>query len=87
MTGNVEELNNPAYAFGRTNAYPSASYTTDTTGAEPSIRGRNLYIPINTWFTLNSNCAFPLVALQYNELNVSVTFRPIQDLFQVRDVF
>lgn len=87
MTGNIEELNNPAYSFGRTNAYPSASYTTDTTGAEPSIRGRNLYIPINTWFTLNSNCAFPLVALQYNELNVSVTFRPIQDLFQVRDVF
>ena len=87
MTGNTTEYNNPAYAFGRTNAYPSASYTTSTTGAEPSIRGRNLYIPINCWFTLNSNCAFPLVALQYNQLSVSVTFRPIQDLFQVRDVF
>lgn len=87
MTGNTTEYNNPAYAFGRTNAYPSASYTTSTAGAEPSIRGRNLYIPINCWFTLNSNCAFPLVALQYNQLSVSVTFRPIQDLFQVRDVF
>ncbi len=87
MTGNTTEYNNPAYAFGRTNAYPSASYTTSTSGAEPSIRGRNLYIPINCWFTLNSNCAFPLVALQYNQLSVSVTFRPIQDLFQVRDVF
>ena len=86
MTGNVTELNNPAYAFGRTNAYPSAAFTTSSTGAEPSIRGRNLYIPVNTWFTLNSNCAFPLVALQYNELSISVTFRPIQDLFQVRDV-
>ena len=87
MTGNTVELNNPAYAFNRTNAYPSAAYTESTTGAEPSIRGRNLYIPINTWFTLNSNCAFPLVALQYNELSITVTFRPIQDLFQVRDVF
>ncbi len=87
MTGNTTEYNNPAYAFGRTNAYPSASYTTSTTGAEPSIRGRNLYIPINCWFTLNSSCAFPLVALQYNQLSVNVTFRPIQDLFQVRDVF
>lgn len=86
MSGNVTELNNPAYAFGRTNAYPSAAFTTSSTGAEPSIRGRNLYIPVNTWFTLNSNCAFPLVALQYNELSISVTFRPIQDLFQVRDV-
>jgi hypothetical protein len=87
MSGNHPEVNDPARAHGRSNAYPSASYTTNTSGAEPSIRGRNLYIPINTWFTLNSNCAFPLVALQYNELSISITMRPIQDLFQVRDVF
>ena len=87
MTGNTIELNNPAYAYGRSYVYPSASYTTNTTGSEPSIRGRNLYIPINTWFTLNSQCAFPLIALQYNELSISVTMRPIQELFQVRDVF
>ena len=87
MTGNTVELNDPAYAYGRAYVYPSASYTTNTTGSEPSIRGRNLYIPINTWFTLNSQCAFPLIALQYNELSISVTMRPIQELFQVRDVF
>ena len=87
MTGNITELNDPAYAHGRSNTYPSASFTPDLNGAEPSIRGRDLYIPINTWFTLNSTCAFPLVALQYNELVVSVTMRPIQELFQVRDVF
>jgi len=73
MTGNINELNDPAIAHGRANAYPSASYTPDAAGAEPSIRGRNLYIPINTWFTLNSTCAFPLVALQYNELVISIT--------------
>ena len=28
-----------------------------------------------------------MIALQYNELHVKVTFRPIQELFQVRDVF
>jgi len=87
MTGNITELNDPALAYGRLNSYPSASFTPNATGAEPSIRGRNLYIPINTWFTLNSTCAFPLVALQYNELVVSITMRPIQELFQVRDVF
>ena len=87
MTGNITELNNPATAYDRNNTYPSASFTPEITGAEPSIRGRNLYIPINTWFTLNSTCAFPLVALQYNELVISVTMRPIQELFQVRDVF
>ena len=87
MSGNVPELNDPANHYNRKNSYPSAFYTSNTAGAEPSIRGRNLYIPVNTWFTLNSGCAFPLIALQYNELHVSVTFRPIQDLFQVRDVF
>tara|TARA_Y100000361_G_scaffold77967_1_gene69016 strand:- start:7456 stop:9153 length:1698 start_codon:yes stop_codon:yes gene_type:complete len=87
MSGNIPELNDPANHYNRKNSYPSAFYTSNTAGAEPSIRGRNLYIPVNTWFTLNSGCAFPLIALQYNELHISVTFRPIQDLFKVRDVF
>ena len=87
MSGNIEELNDPANNFGRANTYPSAYYTNNTAGCEPSIRGRNLYIPINTWFTLDSRCAFPLIALQYNELVINVTLRPIQELFQIRDVY
>jgi hypothetical protein len=87
MTGNVVEVNDPCCAYGRSNCYPSAFYTSDPQGAEPSIRARTLYIPINAWFTLNSKCAFPLVSLQYNELEISVTLRPIQELFSVRDVF
>jgi hypothetical protein len=87
MTGNVDVLNNPANAFKRANCYPSAFYSGESVGEEPSIRGRTLYIPINTWFTLDSRCAFPLVALQYNELHINVTMRPIEELFQVRDVF
>ena len=87
MTGNVPELNDPSNVSGRANTYPSAYYTLNSSGAEPSIRGRNLYIPINTWFTLNSACAFPLIALQYNELFINVTMRPIQELAQIRDVF
>lgn len=87
MTGHVPEMNNPANSYTRANTYPSAIYGNGTVGAEPSIRGRNLYIPINTWFTLNAGCAFPLIALQYNELVINVTMRPIRDLFTVRDVF
>ena len=86
MTGNIPELNDPGHAFGRANSYPSSFYTENTAGAEPSIRGRSLYIPINAWFTLDSRCAFPLVALQYNELEITVTLRQIQELFQIRDV-
>lgn len=86
MSGNVRELNDPGNIFD-TNVYPSAYYTTNINGAEPSIRSRQLYIPINAWFCLDSRCAFPLIALQYNELVINVTIRPIQELFRVRDVF
>jgi len=87
MSGNTLDINNPALAFGRVNSYPSAYYTSSATGAEPSIRGRAIYIPIHTWFSLNSGMAFPLICLQYNELYLNVTLRPIQELFQVRDIF
>lgn len=87
MMGNVAELTDPGNTYTRLNVYPSAFYTENVAGAEPSIRGRNIYIPINLWFTLDSRCAFPLVCLQYNELTISVTLRPIQELFQVRDIF
>lgn len=90
MSGNVPELNNPALAHLRTNTYPNAFYDDSNPpgagGIEPSIRGRNIYVPLNAWFTLESRCAFPLVSLQYNELEISVTLRPIQEMFQVRDV-
>ena len=94
MTGNVPELTNPANWSARTNGtpamkdvYPSAIYEEGTAGAEPSIRGRTIYIPLNTWFSLDSRCAFPLISLQYQELQINVTLRPIQELIQVRDVF
>ena len=87
MSGNIEECFDPANAYGRNNSYPSAFYPGDGATSEPSFRGRRIYVPINAWFMLDSRCAFPLVALQYNELYINVTIRPIQELFQVRDVF
>lgn len=87
MTGNVPELTDPGNANSRINAYPNAYYTDDLAGPEPSIRGRILYIPLNNWFGLKSQMAFPLTSLQYNELNINITLRPINELCIVRDVF
>ena len=87
MIGNVPELNDPANALGRGGKYPNAYYTDSPAGAEPSINGRILYIPLGAWFNLKTQMAFPLVALQYNELHIHVTFRPINQLFRIRDVF
>ena len=86
MTGNTAYFNDPANHGTRNNTYPNAYFDTTRGGAEPSIRGRNLYIPINCWFTLSSKMAFPLVALQYNELNINITIRPVRELFTIRDV-
>ena len=85
MIGNVTELNDPANYSNNNGYYPSAYYTNNSGGAEPSIRGRHLYIPLDCWFTLNSRMAFPLVALQYNELTINVTFRPVREICQIRD--
>jgi hypothetical protein len=94
MTGNIPELNNPSQAvlthknIGEyIDAYPNAYYTPELAGAQPSIDGRILYIPILSWFSLKSQMAFPLIAMQYNELNISITFRPIREMFVVRDVY
>ena len=93
MTGNTKELNDPANYGGRENNYPNAIYNADWLnnnsdtnglGPEPSIRGRKIYVPLNIWSTLNSKVAFPLVSLQYEELTIEITCRPIQELFLVR---
>jgi hypothetical protein len=87
MIGNIPELNDPANAGAYVNTYPNAFFTESAAGAQPSIMGRVLYIPLNSWFSLKSQMAFPLVSLQYNELIITVTLRPINELFRIRDVF
>ena len=87
MIGNIPELNDPGNSGSYVNTYPNAYYTTNAAGAQPSINGRTLYSPLNAWFCLKSQMAFPLVSLQYNELVITITLKPIKDLFQIRDVF
>jgi len=86
MSGNTAELNDPANFSGRKNAYPNVFYNTSQQGPEPSIRSRKLYIPLNAWFCDKSQTAFPLVALQYNEMQIDVIMRPVRELFVTRDV-
>ena len=49
----------------------------------PSIRGRQLIVPLNNWFGRNSKAALPLVALQYAEVEIFITFRPLNEWFTV----
>ena len=88
MTGNTEELNDPANAYGRTNQYPNAVFDNSYAGvdSEPSIRSRNIYVPIRSWFTQSSKQGLPLVAMQYNELYINITLRPVCELYLVKEV-
>lgn len=97
MTGNTPEMNDPESLSSSAGYYPSAFYgvgannsTYSTTyqqvGGEPSIRARSLYIPLNVWFTMAAKMAFPLVSLQYAQLNIEVTIRPVRQLFTVNEI-
>lgn len=83
--GQIPELVDPANAHSRSNVYPHAFWSPDVV-PEPSITATTLYIPLNAWFCINSQQAFPLTALQYNQLQIKITLRPINQLFQIRDV-
>lgn len=86
MIGNVPELNDPANAYTRTNIYPNAYNDGTTNNVRPSIYGRKLYIPLMSWFANNSTTSLPLTSLQYVEIIISITFRPIRELYIIRDV-
>lgn len=93
MVGNVPELNDPAHAYDRNGQYPhaiapTALPTTDpqTKTPEPSIRSRQLVIPLHFWFCENPGMALPLVSLQNAEVYINVTLRPVTELYTVVDV-
>ena len=90
LVGDVPELNNPAagiWAGGSSSGGYPLVYP-DVAGGNvnrPSIFGRQLMIPLPFWFTETTYEALPLLALQYQECEVQVTFRPINQLYQVLD--
>ena len=86
MSGNIPEIYDPENSGSNVNSYPNAYFDTSHANAEPSIRGRKLYIPISAWYSFSSKMAIPLIALQYNEININITLRPIKELFTIRDV-
>ena len=89
MVGNIPQLNDPANANGNVNTYPNAAVETPGGAipeAQPSIRSRQLYIPIDAWFCGSSKLAMPLVALQYQEIQIEITLRPICDLYTIADI-
>jgi hypothetical protein len=94
MVGNVPELNDPANAYDRMGQYPHAitplnqppDGVPNTKTPEPSIRSRQLVIPLHFWFCENPGMALPLVSMQNSDVFINVTYRPLNQLYTVIDV-
>ena len=93
MVGNVPDIYDPANAYDRVNQYPHAvtpaalpTKMPFTTIPEPSIRSRQLVIPLHFWFAENPGMALPLVSMQNSETYINVTLRPLNELYTVVDV-
>jgi len=91
MTGNVEEFmrpksSNPSVNYNNNRityySYPTAGTTAD----KPSIASRRLYIPIPFWFTKNPGLALPLIALQYQNIDLVIEVRNIEELYTIYDI-
>lgn len=46
-----------------------------STTAQATIPGRTIYVPLQFWFCRNVGLSLPLIALQYHEVKISVTFK------------
>jgi type II secretory pathway pseudopilin PulG len=93
MVGNLPELNDPANAYDRMGQYPHAVRPLNLPGGvpntqtpEPSIRSRQLVIPLHFWFCENPGMALPLVSMQNSDVFINVTYRPLNQLYTVIDV-
>ena len=98
LVGNIPDLNDPAnglYGGGSTgtgyplvynNNGPAASTTVPPNINRPSIAGRTLQVPLSFWFTESTFESLPLVSLQYQECEIQITLRPINQLYRINDI-
>lgn len=70
MIGYTQQMTMPAVYQG--------AYTPEGTATIPASR---LYIPLPFWFTRNPGLALPLIALQYNRIQIEIEFYEINHWF------
>ena len=94
MTGNGYGLNTGAYTTNFNNFAFATNTSNDGTingfdyrrgaqGGDPSrIIVNKIFIPLNFWFNRNTGLALPLIALQYHEVKVKISFEEIKNLIR-----
>ena len=92
MTGNGYGLNTGTYAVD-TNEFSGCTdggsvtingftYLNGHTGKEGKVTVNKIFLPLNFWFCRNPGLALPLIALQYHEVKVKMTFETMGNLIR-----
>ena len=55
--------------------------TPELTTEASSIAAQTLHVPLQFWFNRNIGLALPIIALQYHEIKLYVTFRPFSECY------
>ena len=69
----------------RNNTYPNA-YVDSSRGDFVIHKREETYIFNQCMVYIIKQIAFPLKHLQYNELNINITLRPVRELYTIRDI-
>lgn len=56
-------------------------FNTDIT-LEENNNAQKLYVPLHFWFTKNFGNALPLIALQYHEVKINISFRKFEEIIK-----
>jgi hypothetical protein len=87
MIGNIPEMYDPANAPGNAGIYPNSSILggRENILVGPSIFGRTIRVPLIFWFNRNPSLALPLIALQYDPIQINIICKKLTDLYTVVD--
>jgi len=89
LIGDVPEMYAPtsgAYADpsgGYPNVVPFTGVTTQLNA--PSIPAREVSVPLGFFFSDSPGLALPLIGLQYHDVEVQITLRPLRELYTITD--
>lgn len=89
MIGNISANTSPVNLFSgnkiviKNNRF-NGSYNVSSP-TKPSIAKKSYYLPLEFWFTKNPALALPIIAIQYQVLEIVIEFRGIESLYQIYD--
>jgi hypothetical protein len=89
MSGNTDALYDPVVRSRkiviRNNRLIYYYYPEGTVANGPSIPESSYYLPLDFWFSRHPALALPLIALQYQNIDITIELRSLYELCQVYD--